>query len=515
MISADSLLRGVTTTATGGGLGEAASAGPRVDRVIHDSRAAGPGAAFVAIRGEHHDGHAYVDGVAAAGAELLVLEEAPKEGSPGAQRPWVVVPDTRAALAILARNFFDDPTSEMRVVGITGTNGKTTSAFLTEAGLQACGHTTGLLGTVRWRWPGVDQEASMTTPDALQLQGLFDRMRSADVSAAVIEVSSHAIVQHRVDAVDFSVAAFTNLSQDHLDYHGTMEEYLAAKELLFTRLLPASPNVCGAAINIDDPVGAELAARTPGRVLRFSARGAKGAELAARDVSVGLDGISALLETPDERAELRSPLVGWHNLENMLTAIACGLLLAEPLDRLAIGVGAVAGVPGRLEGVPNDLGISVLVDYAHTPDALSRVLAAIRPLTTGRIITVFGCGGDRDRQKRPLMGQAAAAGSDVVLVSSDNPRNENPAQIVRDAVEGIEAAGFPELTEGGTVGYRAVVDRREAIFAAVALAEPGDAVLVAGKGHEPYQEAGGVRVAFSDVAVARQALEQRGGGAAA
>jgi UDP-N-acetylmuramoyl-L-alanyl-D-glutamate--2,6-diaminopimelate ligase len=478
-----------------------------VRALAHDSRRVEPGTAFVAVRGERSDGHAFLDKAAASDAALLVVEVPP---TGAAATPWVLVPDTRRALATMAANLYGRPSSDLRLVGITGTNGKTTSAFLTDAALSACGHTTGLLGTVRRRWPGVDEETAMTTPDALELQGTLARMLEAGVTAAVMEVSSHAIEQQRVFASDFSVAAFTNLTQDHLDYHGTMEAYGAAKARLFTELLPASPNVCGAAINIDDAFGAALAARVPGRVLRFSAKGAPAAELRARDVVADLSGIRATVEAPFGTAELRSPLLGWHNVENLLTAIAAGLLLAEPLERLVEGVCSVRGVPGRLEAVPTDGSFAVLVDYAHTPDALSRVLAALRPVVPGRIITVFGCGGDRDRAKRPLMGQAAAAGSDAVIVTSDNPRSEDPERIVAEVEKGLRDAGFPEMPPGGDVGFRSEVDRRTAIMDAVAMAGPGDTVLVAGKGHEATQDIGGQKVPFSDLDVARAAIEQRG-----
>lgn len=478
--------------------------GGALGAVTADSRRVGPGDVFVAVRGAHADGHAYLPAVAAAGATLVVVEDAPT-----VDVPWVRVADTRRALGRLAANQHGRPAEHLDVVGVTGTNGKTTSTHILAEALDGCGRVTGLLGTVRRRWPGVDEATEMTTPDPVELQGVLARMVAAGVDTAVMEVSSHAIDQHRMEGVDVAVAAFTNLTQDHLDYHGTLAAYGEAKARLFTDLLLRSQRARGAVINVDDAFGVALAARAPGRVLRFSRRG--GADLVATDAVADLAGLRAILRTGDSAVELRSPLVGWHNLENLLCAIGCGLLLDLPLDALAAAAGAVSGVAGRLEAVPTSQGYAVLVDYAHTPDALERVLAAVRAVTPGRVIAVFGCGGDRDRGKRPLMGRAAAQGAHVTLVTSDNPRTESPDAIVAQVVEGVVEAGQGRFD--GTLGWLAQVDRREAIRAAIGMARPGDTVLVAGKGHEPYQDIGGRRVPFSDTAVARDAVAERGGGA--
>ena len=475
-----------------------------VSGVVADSRRVGPGDAFVAVRGERSDGHRFLDAAVAAGASLLVVEEPPTSET----TPWVLVSDARRALGRLSANLHGRPTTSMDVVGITGTNGKTTSAHIADHALQACGRVTGLLGTVRRRWPGVDEATEMTTPDAVELQALFARMLRAGVTTPIMEVSSHAIEQQRMEGVDVSVAAFTNLTQDHLDYHGTMDAYGEAKARLFMDLLQRSPRARGAAINVDDPFGAGLAQRVPGAVLRFSARGASGADLVAEDARADLSGLRATVRAGGAKAELRSALVGWHNLENLLTAIACGLLLGEPLDTLVAGAGDVTGVSGRLEAVPAP-GFAVLVDYAHTPDALERAIGAVRAVTPGRVITVFGCGGDRDRGKRPLMGMAAAKGSDVVIVTSDNPRTEDPDSIVAQVVAGVEQAGMPRLVGGR--GFAAMVDRADAIRAAIGLAEEGDTVLVAGKGHEATQDIGGRKVPFSDVVTARDAIGRKAG----
>lgn len=499
LIGIAALLQDVDVLASGG-----LDALPGVLGVVGDSRRVAPGVAFVAVRGERSDGHRFLDAAAAAGAALLIVEEAPAS----AAVPWIVVPDARRALGRLSANLHGRPTAHMDVLGVTGTNGKTTSTHIAEQALAACGRVTGMLGTVRRRWPGVDEATEMTTPDPVELQAIFARMHAVGVSTVLMEVSSHAIEQHRMEGVDVAVAAFTNLTQDHLDYHGTMEAYGAAKARLFTDLLQRSPRARGAAINVDDPFGAALADRVAGRVLRFSARAARGAELVAEGAQADLTGLRATVRAGGASAELRSPLVGWHNLENLLTAIACGLLLGEPLDALVAGASAVTGVPGRLEAVPAP-GFAVLVDYAHTPDALERAIGAVRAVTPGRVITVFGCGGDRDRGKRPLMGRAAATGSDVVIVTSDNPRTEDPDAIVAQVVAGVEATGMPRLVAGR--GYAAMVDRDDAIRAAIGLAEPGDTVLVAGKGHEATQDIGGRKVPFSDVATARNAIGLKGG----
>jgi UDP-N-acetylmuramoyl-L-alanyl-D-glutamate--2,6-diaminopimelate ligase len=328
-------------------------------------------------------------------------------------------------------------------------------------------------------------------------------MRDAGVDTMLIEVSSHAIVQRRCDSVEFDVAAFTNLGRDHLDYHGTIEEYTDVKKRLFNELLSANENARGAVVNVDDPVGEEIAAEHRGRVLRYGTSG-RALDLYAEEVREDIDGISATVVSDWGRAPVRTSLAGEHNLRNILAALGCGLLLDMPLDSLVDGIAAIASVPGRLERVGETEEFCVFVDYAHTHDALEAVLQSLRPLTRGRLITVFGCGGDRDTSKRALMGEVAARYSDVLIVTSDNPRSENPLAIIHDVEAGLtEISPFGEHNERG---YILEVDRADAIRRAVGIARGGDVVLIAGKGHETYQEIGSERLPFDDRAIAGAAI---------
>ncbi|MEZ4407458.1 MAG: UDP-N-acetylmuramoyl-L-alanyl-D-glutamate--2,6-diaminopimelate ligase [Polyangiales bacterium] len=384
----------------------------------------------------------------------------------------------------------------MDVAGVTGTNGKTTTAWLLERVLTACGATAGLIGTVAHRFGETQWPALHTTPEADDLARRLAAMRDQGAAAVVMEVSSHALSLSRVEAVRYRAAGFTNLTQDHLDFHGTLDAYVAAKRRLFTDLSPAV-----AVLNVDDPVGAEFA-RLSTNPVTLSARGDK-ATLRVLSGGAGADGVDATVDTPEGAVALRSPLRGAHNVENLLLVLGMAWGMGVPYARAAEAVATVDGAPGRLERVAptaGDLGFDVLVDYAHTPDALARVLATLRLTTRGRIVCVFGCGGDRDRGKRPLMGAAVARGADYAVLTSDNPRSEDPARITADAE--------PGLRDGGA-RYEVVIDRREAIARAVALAREGDVVLVAGKGHETYQEVRGQRSAFDDRVEARAALDAR------
>jgi UDP-N-acetylmuramyl-tripeptide synthetase len=398
----------------------------------------------------------------------------------------------------------------MDVVGITGTNGKTTTAFLMEGAMQSSERSTGVVGTVLTRWPGHVESLGMTTPDAIALHSLFGRMSADGVDTAVMEVSSHALDQHRVDAVDFDVAAFTNLGRDHLDYHGSLLEYAAAKRRFFTEVLPAGSHPRGAVINVDDAAGDALAGECGTPVVRMGRAAGPGRDLYAADIHSSLGGIEATIVSDWGRAEVHSSLVGEHNLMNVLTAVGCGLLLDVSLDDLVSGIGGVAHVPGRLQSVPGAEDFHILVDYAHTDDALTATLSSLKPLTPGRLIVVFGCGGDRDPGKRALMGAVVARYADVAIVTSDNPRTEDPESIIADVVAGLD--GFPALGANARRGYLLVVDRGEAIHRAIEIASPGDVVLLAGKGHEATQELADRVIAFDDTAVAMEALASRGGG---
>jgi UDP-N-acetylmuramoyl-L-alanyl-D-glutamate--2,6-diaminopimelate ligase len=486
----------LTGTAARGG-----DADPEVTRVTGDSREVIPGAVFFALPGAKLDGHAFAAEAARKGA-VAVVAERPVECAPAM---LVVVPSARRALSLAAAAFHGRPGDALALAGVTGTNGKTTVTYLVEACCAAAGLQTGVLGTVTWRWPGTSREASHTTPESTVIQAALAEMRDAGARAAVMEVSSHALAQERVAGLRFAVAGFTNLTRDHLDYHGDMERYFDAKRRLFAEHLREGGL---AVVNARDPWGARLADQLgPGRrVWRYGVRTEDA--LAAEDVAGGLDGIRATFRTPAGSLAIRSPLVGAHNVENLLCAAGMALGLGCPPDAVARGLAASAGAPGRLERV-DGRGIAVFVDYAHTDDALANVITALRAAAPRRLLCVFGCGGDRDRGKRPLMG-AVAARADLSVVTSDNPRTEDPDRIIGDVVPGIEGAGrtllSPVAARDGADGYVIEPDRRAAIALAVAAARPGDAVLVAGKGHETYQLVGAEKRRFSDVEEARKAL---------
>ena len=468
--------------------------------LAYDSRKVRPGTLFFCVPGERVDGHVFARGAVEAGAVALMVE---RELDLAVTQ--VVVPDARAAMAPLAARFFGDPSKELRIVGVTGTNGKTTTAFLVREILEEAGIQTGLLGTVRQVVGGAEEEVERTTPEAIDLQGAFRRMLDAGDRACAMEVSSHALALHRCDAIRFEVALFTNLTQDHLDFHGTMEEYFASKRLLF-EMGPGS-----AVVNVDDPYGGRLAEDF--ECLTFSVAGAE-ADFAARDVSFDATGsqftvpagpmgrkplhISAN-RTVGGEVRVRTGLPGAFNVANALGAFATAVAMGVAPETVAAGLARAERVPGRFEPINEGQGFAVLVDYAHTPDSLANVLAAARALTEARLIVVFGAGGDRDRDKRPKMGRAAADAADLLYVTSDNPRSEDPEAIVAEIRAGIDREA----------GVTAIVDRREAIARALGEARPGDVVVVAGKGHEQGQEfEGGRRIPFDDREVARAELRK-------
>jgi UDP-N-acetylmuramoyl-L-alanyl-D-glutamate--2,6-diaminopimelate ligase len=476
---------------------------PEVSLVTADSRAVRPGAVFFAVRGTRADGHDFAAAAARAGA-VAVVAERPVECAPAR---LLRVGDARRALALAAAAFHGKPADALLLAGVTGTNGKTTVAWLAEACLREAGIPCGLLGTVLHRWPGAERQAAHTTPDAPALHALLAEMRDAGARAAVLEVSSHALDQERVAGLAFRAAGFTNLSRDHLDYHGDLERYFAAKRRLFSEgLAPGGVAV----VNAGDAHGARLARELGAAGLTVWRYGlGPGLDLRADALEVGLEGISARLETPAGALELRSPLVGRHNAENLLCA--SGLALALGASPAAVGraLSASRGAPGRLERV-EARGVAAFVDYAHTDDALARVLSALRELRPRRLLAVFGCGGDRDRGKRPLMGEAVARAADLAVVTNDNPRSEDPAAIIGEILPGLERGGLSRLgaaeARAGGRGFAVVPDRREAIGLAVAAARPGDAVLIAGKGHEAFQLVGAERRPFDDREEARRAL---------
>jgi len=462
-----------------------AAAGVEITGLAFDNRIAEPGTLFFCVPGFTRDGHDFAADAVARGAAALVVERP----LPALDVPQVPVASARAAMAPIAARFYADPTAALQVVGVTGTNGKTTSCFLIRELLEAGGIPTALLGTVKSVIGGTEAPLERTTPEAIELQRAFARMRDAGDRACAMEVSSHALELHRADAIHWAAAVFTNLTQDHLDFHPTMEAYFAAKR----RLFEAGPAV--AVVNVDDPYGRRLAADFPVTTVAID----RDADLRAVDVQGGLQGSAfAIVDRTGTRLDVRTPLPGRFNVANVLGAVAVARALGVPDETIAAALPRAGRVPGRFEPVAEGQGFAVLVDYAHTPDSLENVLRAARELAGGRVIVTFGAGGDRDRGKRPLMGEIAARLADRVIVTSDNPRSEDPEAIVAEIVAG---AGRPVAVE---------LDRARAIAAAVDAAEDGDVVVIAGKGHEQGQEfAGGRKVPFDDVAVAREALRAR------
>ena len=466
-----------------------------VSQVAYDSRRVSPGTVFVAIRGLETDGNRFVEAALRKGAVAVVSQEPAQQGT-----TWIRVPDARQALAIISAALFGEPTSSLTLVGVTGTNGKTTTSHLIDAALRAAGRTVGLLGTVHYRVGARLAESVRTTPESSDLQALFREMVDAGCSHAVLEVSSHSLALDRVHGCAFQLAVFTNLTRDHLDFHGDMESYYADKRRLFDTLLRTDGI---AIINADDDHAADLIRASRGRVWTYSLD--RLADLKAEAVTLSLDGARFLARTPAGPHEVRTRLLGRFNVQNALAALAAALALGIEPEVAIAGLTSLGGVPGRLERVEAGQDFTVVVDYAHTDDALRNVLETIRELAPRRLITVFGCGGDRDRTKRPLMGAVASRLSDVVVVTSDNPRSEPPEAILEEILRGMPAAGGPG--NGRRVAERhVIVDRRDAIARALELAMAGDVVLIAGKGHETYQVLRDRTVPFDDRQVVRDIL---------
>jgi UDP-N-acetylmuramoyl-L-alanyl-D-glutamate--2,6-diaminopimelate ligase len=467
----------------------AGDAETEVTGLAYDSTRVEPGTLFFCVRGARADGHDFAAGAVERGASALVVER-PLE-LPVAQAR---VADARAAMAPAAVRFWSDPTAELRVAGVTGTNGKTTTAFLIRHLLETAGTPTGLLGTVTSVVGGVEEPVERTTPEAIDLQRTFRRMLEAGDRACAMEVSSHALALERTAGIRFAVAVFTNLTQDHLDFHADMEDYFAAKRVLFD-----SGQAEAALVNIDDPYGARLAGEVECRTL--SGAGAEGADFRALGVAFDASGSRFRCAAPGGEVDVAMPLPGHFNVENALAALAAANLLGVDLATCAAALATAERVPGRFEPVDAGQPFTVLVDYAHTPNSLENALAAARRLGHGRLISVFGCGGDRDREKRPLMGEIGARLSDLAVVTSDNPRSEDPEAIIADILSGIPG--------GGDDAVRVEPDRRAAIRMAIAEAEAGDVVVIAGKGHEQGQEfEGGRKVPFDDREVAAAELRE-------
>ena len=463
--------------------------------VTHDSRRVQAGSVFVALRGLKSDGVEFAPQAIAAGAAAIVAE---RPSVAPVDVPWIVVKDARLALALLAAAFFDHPSHSMSVVGITGTNGKTTTGYLLNSIFEAAGHRCGLMGTVVYRVGTRELAATRTTPEASELQALMKQMVGGGCTACVMEVSSHALSLRRVDGIRFAGGVFTNLTRDHLDFHADMEDYFAAKRRLFEMLPAGAP----AAINVDDPRGTAVV-EVASRPVTYAVN--RSADVTSGPLSLSLEGVAFDARTPGGTVRVRSPLVGRPNAYNILAAVSVASALGLPTEAIEHGISRLEGVPGRFERASSRTDdITVVVDYAHTDDALRNLLETARPLASRRLITVFGAGGERDRTKRPLMGMVAARLSDVVVITSDNPRSEDPNRIIEEVNRGAQ----PETRQRGAAVVT-MVDRRKAILHAIDQALPGDVVLVAGKGHEKVQEIAGETLPFDDVAVAREALEAR------
>ena len=469
-----------------------------VQAITDDSRAVTAGSLFVAVKGERVDGHDFVEQAIKAGAGAVIVQASVASGP----LPFVRVADSRKALGLLGSRFHGDPSARLKMIGVTGTNGKTTTTYICKSLLEGIGRRVGLIGTVGYQ---IGQEifpASHTTPGALALQQLLAKMVEAGLNAVVMEVSSHALALDRTSGCEYDVAVFTNFTQDHLDFHHTMDEYFEAKLRLFTGLAGGQKVGKRAIVNLDDPRGKAIRAACPVPVWGYAIQSQ--ADLKAEGVRLSLTGTTFTAATPAGSFTVESRLVGAHNVYNLLAAIGVALHDGATSDQIREATAHITNVPGRFERVSSGQDFTVVVDYAHTEDALVRLLTAAQALKTDRIITVFGCGGDRDRGKRPKMGRAAVEYSDVVVLTSDNPRTEDPMAILREVEVGVREA----LVHRSHVQYHLVPDRREAIGAAIREAHRGDMVLIAGKGHEDYQIVGTKKFHFDDREVAREAIQQ-------
>jgi UDP-N-acetylmuramoyl-L-alanyl-D-glutamate--2,6-diaminopimelate ligase len=478
------------------------SGNPTVTGLAYDSRRVSPGYVFVAMRGESSDGNSFIDRAIAAGAVAVVSDSASEP--PRGEVAWALVPHGRRALGRLSANFYKRPAERIALTGITGTNGKSTTAFLLEAILSAAGRKSVLVGTIEYHVAGKVLPAPHTTPESLELNQILAEGVSHGATEAVMEVSSHALAQQRVFAVPFDVAVFTNLTRDHLDYHRTMEEYFAAKRILFEGCGTEAPRA--AIINIDDEYGQKLVSSSKKRGSQVLTYGWNSGDLHAENVQITPRGTRFDVMSSSGTIPVFSPLIGKVNVYNILASVGAALARNCSQDAIAKGLAALTRVPGRFERVDCGQPFTVVVDYAHTDDALRNLTTLAREFVAqagvkGRVITVFGCGGDRDRTKRPVMGEAAGKGSDFVVLTSDNPRSEDPLAIMNDAVVGLQRSG---------TRYTMEPERRAAIALAVGEARPGDIVLVAGKGHEKVQVSREGSIPFDDVQVSREALIKAG-----
>jgi UDP-N-acetylmuramoyl-L-alanyl-D-glutamate--2,6-diaminopimelate ligase len=486
------LLRGVEA------IGATAHRDLEITEIAYDSRKVKPGTLFVAIHGEKTDGNKFVGDAITRGAAAIVSEEARPESIP-AKIPWIKVPAARKALASVAANYFGRPAEVLKLIGVTGTNGKTTTSYLVDSILRAAGCEVGLFGTIAYRVLRESRPAIHTTPESLDMQNFLADVVRAGGTHAVLEASSHALALDRLWGCPFAVAIFTNLTRDHLDFHKTFDDYFAAKRRLFEGTGGAAPGA--GVINRDDAYGKQLAGLAA-RTLTYGLE--PGADITARKPALSFSGLEFTAETPIGKIEVRSPLVGRINVYNILAAIGAGVALDLAREVIAAGIAQLSSVPGRFERIDAGQPFLVIVDYAHTDDALRNLLSTAKELhADGRIITLFGCGGDRDRTKRPLMGEAAGRSSDIVILTSDNPRSEDPLLIINDAIVGVQRTNAKFLVEP---------DRERAIEIALDQARPGDIVLLAGKGHETSQVLRDRTIDFDDREMARRMLRKRGYG---
>ncbi|MCP4679942.1 MAG: UDP-N-acetylmuramoyl-L-alanyl-D-glutamate--2,6-diaminopimelate ligase [Deltaproteobacteria bacterium] len=482
-----------------------------INGATHDSREVRPGDLFAVLSGSRTDGRKFVDDAIHAGAVALLVEEVLP-----VRVPQIVVENTREVLGYITAVCHGDPTSRLQVVGITGTNGKTTTAYLVESALAAAGESPGVMGTVEYRVGLRHWEAAHTTPEATVVQSVAREMVEAGATHLVMEASSHGLALGRLNGCRFRVVAFTNLTQDHLDFHSDMQSYGEAKLTLFTSAVENEPEA-RVVVNVDDPFGSEVIRHAVHPVLTVSNDPKSKADIRPSETPrFSIKGIETKVHTPAMNCLLTSPLLGPHNLSNILLGLGICIQLGIDARVACEGLGGLKAVPGRLERVEGSGDFAVLVDYAHTPDALKRTLKSLRPLTEGRLICVFGCGGDRDPVKRPLMGRSVAEEADIAVVTSDNPRTEEPDAIIEMIIPGVEEAGMSridceQLAETSR-GFAVQADRKLAIEAAISAAAPHDTVLIAGKGHEDYQILGTKKIHFDDREEAVRALEARRGG---
>ena len=503
------LTKEVSPLQTSGDLGQ------EISGLYYDSRQVTPGGLFFALKGVAADGHLFIAAARLAGAVAVVLED---ESFAPEGMAWIKVADARHAMSVMAAAYYGRPTDSLPLIGITGTNGKTTTTYLIESILNQAGKPAAVLGTVSYRFGDKVLPASHTTPESVDMQANLRTFADMGAKGMVMEVASHALEQRRADGCRFDVGIFTNLTRDHLDYHHDMESYFSSKLRFFSELL--APDQIkprrNAVVNIDDPYGPRVVAASVAPVISYGL--APEAMVRARNVEFSVNGISGVLETPAGAIEFRSGLLGRFNLYNILASVAAGVALEIPLSIIRDGIEKHGQVPGRVERVANDRGVTLLVDYAHTGDALENVLKTVAEIAQKRIITVFGCGGDRDRGKRPVMGEIAARFSDLAIVTSDNPRTEDPLAIIEEVRAGIIPMAIREYkaadlqAEFAQKGFTVEPSRGAAIRLAVRLAGPGDVVLLAGKGHEDYQIIGKVKHHFDDREEAAAAFRELGQG---